>query len=594
MSKVLRPDRFLQLMLRVLFFCVRYVFRFLRFFIKPLSRVHPRIHHFGVDIKEAIRKLLSPPQGYQSIGGKNEIRHIAIDDKSQSTTFIPNWLIEEMRAIHDIEPQVFPGEAIRKKPPLQRQHTSNIAKAYIEICEQYGENVSHILLVPWIERGGADLVVMNYIQAIIEHSQTNTVAVFTTINADSPWADKLPEKVRLIEFGKMFGYLSEDEQEKLLTRVLLQKMPPVIHNINSELGYKIFSKYGKALSQASALYATIFCVDQNVEGKYLGYAFSYIPKCIDYLRALAVDNKAFIDRLIEMFAFDRDKIYLHYQPVKNLPGKVHKTKKYDDEHLNILWAGRLDRQKCPDILIRIAEAVKEYPFKINVYGISVLNKETVGFLTLFGGEQCEALVTDKFYLSVNIGKGAMKIIKKADGYHMIPIGKRQKVTINGDSIKEECVIHNGDRIEIGPMKMQFLVKNMLIEKFKDQENIEYHGIFNKLESLPIDEFDVFLYTSRWDGMPTILLDAMMLRLPIIASNVGGVCELIEHEKTGYLVDPYDDVDAYVNCLLKINHDVEMLEPVVDRAHDLVKKRHSWQRFMDNVKKFPGYLGDEME
>jgi hypothetical protein len=38
----------------------------------------------------------------------------------------------------------------------------------------------------------------------------------------------------------------------------------------------------------------------------------------------------------------------------------------------------------------------------------------------------------------------------------------------------------------------------------------------------------------------------------------------------------------------------MLEPMVDRAHDLVKKRHSWKRFMDNVKKFPGYLGDEME
>jgi glycosyltransferase involved in cell wall biosynthesis len=113
---------------------------------------------------------------------------------------------------------------------------------------------------------------------------------------------------------------------------------------------------------------------------------------------------------------------------------------------------------------------------------------------------------------------------------MIPIGKMPKATVNGDAIKEKCVIHNGDEIEIGPMRMQFSVKNMLIEKFKDQENIEYHGIFNKLESLPIDEFDVFLYTSRWDDMPTILLDAMMLRLPIIASNVGGVCELIEHEK----------------------------------------------------------------
>ena len=51
--------------------------------------------------------------------------------------------------------------------------------------------------------------------------------------------------------------------------------------------------------------------------------------------------------------------------------------------------------------------------------------------------------------------------------------------------------------------------------------------------------DVFVLPSDWEGLPRSIIEAMMAGLPVAATRVGGVPELVEDGVTGYLVPPQD-------------------------------------------------------
>lgn len=53
--------------------------------------------------------------------------------------------------------------------------------------------------------------------------------------------------------------------------------------------------------------------------------------------------------------------------------------------------------------------------------------------------------------------------------------------------------------------------------------------------------DIFLLPSLWEGLPTSVMEAMAMKKPVIASTVGGIPELVEHEVTGLLIPPNDPV-----------------------------------------------------
>ncbi len=51
--------------------------------------------------------------------------------------------------------------------------------------------------------------------------------------------------------------------------------------------------------------------------------------------------------------------------------------------------------------------------------------------------------------------------------------------------------------------------------------------------------DIFVLASLWEGMPLTIIEAMLAGLPVIATRVGGVPELVEEGVTGLLVSPED-------------------------------------------------------
>jgi glycosyltransferase involved in cell wall biosynthesis/SAM-dependent methyltransferase len=60
--------------------------------------------------------------------------------------------------------------------------------------------------------------------------------------------------------------------------------------------------------------------------------------------------------------------------------------------------------------------------------------------------------------------------------------------------------------------------------------------------------DIFVSSSRWEGLPLVVVEAMLQGKPVVATNVGGNSEIVKTGSTGTLVPP-EDPNALANALL---------------------------------------------
>ena len=109
-----------------------------------------------------------------------------------------------------------------------------------------------------------------------------------------------------------------------------------------------------------------------------------------------------------------------------------------------------------------------------------------------------------------------------------------------------CWTHIGDGEEFG------MLQQMAEEKLDRKENVivRWLGGLSADEVLAVYEnqpFDVFVNTSRKEGVPVSIMEAMRCGIPVIAPEVGGLPELVT-EETGWLYQPDEGVQGVCRCL----------------------------------------------
>ncbi len=77
-------------------------------------------------------------------------------------------------------------------------------------------------------------------------------------------------------------------------------------------------------------------------------------------------------------------------------------------------------------------------------------------------------------------------------------------------------------------------------------NVHWLGWRNDAQTL-MGAFDIFLLPSLWEGFGLVLLEAMSRRIPIIASSVSAIPEVVAHGENGFLIPPRD-VDGLVDAV----------------------------------------------
>ena len=132
----------------------------------------------------------------------------------------------------------------------------------------------------------------------------------------------------------------------------------------------------------------------------------------------------------------------------------------------------------------------------------------------------------------------------------------------------------------GPLQSAYL---------KRIHDLGFEKVVKILGPLPPEELldwykvvDIVVHPSLSEGIPNVVLEAMAAKKPVVASNVGGLPEVIEDGVSGYLIHP-DDIDRYVEVLNNLIGDPRKREQIGKAAYDyLLKNNYTWKAQTEKV------------
>ncbi|MBI5468238.1 MAG: glycosyltransferase [Deltaproteobacteria bacterium] len=110
-------------------------------------------------------------------------------------------------------------------------------------------------------------------------------------------------------------------------------------------------------------------------------------------------------------------------------------------------------------------------------------------------------------------------------------------------------------------------------------SVHFAGRRNDIPSL-LGCFDAFWLTSKEEGTPNSILEAMAAGVPVVATDVGGNREIIEHPINGYLVT-LNDVKRMAGLTMKVLGNRPERERVVENALETVRMKFDMRRMVED-------------
>ncbi|MDP3041962.1 MAG: glycosyltransferase family 4 protein [Candidatus Omnitrophota bacterium] len=86
--------------------------------------------------------------------------------------------------------------------------------------------------------------------------------------------------------------------------------------------------------------------------------------------------------------------------------------------------------------------------------------------------------------------------------------------------------------------------------------------------LILSGLDAFVLTSLWEGLPIVVLEAMAAGVALVATDTGGIREVVINDKTGYLVKP-QDISSMQNRLEELLSNVRKKDEFVRQSREAI-------------------------
>jgi len=114
------------------------------------------------------------------------------------------------------------------------------------------------------------------------------------------------------------------------------------------------------------------------------------------------------------------------------------------------------------------------------------------------------------------------------------------------------------------------------------ERVHFPGYRTHL--LPVyGSFDLFVLSSRREGLPNSILEAMAVGLPVVTTDVAGTSELVLDGQTGYVV-PQGDVDRLAHAMVTLVADTQLRQRMGQAGRERIESEFSFTHRLQRIEK----------
>ncbi len=87
--------------------------------------------------------------------------------------------------------------------------------------------------------------------------------------------------------------------------------------------------------------------------------------------------------------------------------------------------------------------------------------------------------------------------------------------------------------------------------------------------------NVLIVPSRMESIPQVIKEAFYLKIPVVATNVGGVSEIVENEITGILIPP-ENPEKMIDAINNLLDDNLLMDKLTKNAFEFITKNFTWE------------------
>ncbi|WP_160153820.1 glycosyltransferase [Microbulbifer sp. ALW1] len=397
---------------------------------------------------------------------------------------------EQLKKVEAYEPRVnFKGKGRSILQPMLNHPANDLYSADMAIFKSLPKTrYKAIMLIPHCRMSGAARVSGALAHVLAKQFGSENLCIVTTDGTTFEHPEWFPTDVTIFNFHEHTLHLASDAKIQALILLLRGVDTKFIYNVNSRLCWETLHAYGKQLKTLFSITSYLFCSDRTKSGLRTGYPQEFFTQTFPIHDWVFVDNQKLKDEIVQdhhLTGKYADKILVLRTPIHEKIGvatiRSQEGLKIRNRKRRVFWAGRFDRQKNFNLLLKIAQGMPDVEFW--VWGKAVLDTPD--------------------------------------------------------------------------------------QNLDEPRNIKPMGEYGDFSELPLEVCDVWLYTSLWDGMPTIMLDVASAGIPVVASAAGAIPELLS-EFPEFLV-PEQDIDEPAPYIEKIRYLLDHNEFAFGKAEELQGK-----------------------